>query len=88
MGKFGGCYIAARLSGLKSLEAKNIAIMMNTRALMELVVVNLGFELGVIPAPVFTMLVIMAIVSTVMTAPGLRAWLPSMDLARPVGRDA
>jgi Kef-type K+ transport system membrane component KefB len=88
MGKFGGCYIAARLSGLQRPEARNIAIMMNTRALMELVVVNLGFDLGVIPAQVFTMLVLMAIVSTIMTAPGLRAWLPSMGHVIPVGRDA
>jgi len=88
LGKFGGCYIAARLSGLKRLEARNVAIMMNTRALMELVVVNLGFELGVIPSQVFTMLVLMAIVSTIMTAPGLRAWLPSIGHAIPVGRDA
>ncbi|HYE36821.1 cation:proton antiporter [Methylocaldum sp.] len=88
MGKFGGCYIAARLSGLKRPEARNIAIMMNTRALMELVVVNLGFDLGVIPSQVFTMLVLMAIASTIMTAPGLRAWLPSMGHAIPAGRDA
>lgn len=87
-GKFGGCYLAARLAGLKRPEARNIAIMMNTRALMELVVVNLGFDLGVIPSQVFTMLVLMAIVSTVMTAPGLRAWLPSMGHAIPAGRDA
>ncbi|WP_434111637.1 cation:proton antiporter [Methylocaldum sp. GT1TLB] len=88
LGKFGGCYVAARISGLKRPEARNIAIMMNTRALMELVVINLGFELGVIPPQVFTMLVLMAIASTIMTAPGLRAWLPSIGHAIPAGRDA
>jgi len=88
LGKFGGCYIAARLAGLRRPEARNIAIMMNTRALMELVVVNLGFELGVIPSEIFTMLVLMAIASTIMTAPGLRAWLPSTGHAIPAGRDA
>jgi Kef-type K+ transport system membrane component KefB len=69
-------------------EARNIAIMMNTRALMERVVVTVGFELGVIPGQVFTMLVLMAIVSTIMTAPGVRAWPPSVGHAIPVERDA
>lgn len=57
-------------------------------SLMERVVVNVGLELGVIPGQVFTMLVLMAIVSTIMTAPGLRAWLPSIGHAIPAGRDA
>jgi Kef-type K+ transport system membrane component KefB len=52
---------------------------MNTRALMELIVINAGLDLGVIPPSVFTMLVIMAIVSTIVTTPALRAWL---ELAR------
>jgi Kef-type K+ transport system membrane component KefB len=75
IGKFGGCYIAARRSGLDARESKAIGIMMNTRALMELVVINVGLDLGVIPPTVFTMLVIMAIVSTVVTTPALRIWL-------------
>jgi Kef-type K+ transport system membrane component KefB len=78
LGKFGGCYLASRLSGLSSAEARNIGIMMNTRALMELIVVNLGYDLGVIPREVFTMLVLMAIMSTIMTAPALRQWLPGI----------
>jgi Kef-type K+ transport system membrane component KefB len=45
---------------------------MNTRALMELAVINVGLDLGVISPPMFTMLVIMAVVSTVVTAPVLR----------------
>ena len=74
-GKFGGCYFAARRSGMSTREAKAIGIMMNTRALMELVVINVGLDLGVIPANVFTMLVIMAIGSTVVTTPALKIWL-------------
>jgi len=74
-GKMAGCYWAARASGLKSREAGAIGIMMNTRALMELVVVNIGYELHVIPSTVFTMLVLMAIGSTVITMPALRIWL-------------
>ncbi|MCK7496067.1 MAG: hypothetical protein MZW92_37790 [Comamonadaceae bacterium] len=57
-----------------------IGIMMNTRALMELIVINVGYDLGVISQNVFTMLVLMAIVSTVITTPGLRVWLPQIGL--------
>ena len=75
LGKFGGGYWAARWAKLDRTEACAIGIMMNTRALMELVVINVGYDLGVIPKGVFTMLVLMAIVSTVITTPALRLWL-------------
>jgi Kef-type K+ transport system membrane component KefB len=77
VGKFGGCYLAARWSGLNHHEAKVIGIMMNTRALMELIIINVGFDLGVISQNVFTMLVLMAIFSTVITTPAMRRWLPA-----------
>jgi Kef-type K+ transport system membrane component KefB len=75
LGKFGGCYWAARWAGMDTTEARAIGIMMNTRALMELIVINVGYDLGVIPRSVFTMLVIMALVSTIITTPALRRWL-------------
>jgi Kef-type K+ transport system membrane component KefB len=75
IGKFGGCYAAARSAGLDARESRAIGIMMNTRGLMELVVLNVGLDLGVIPPDVFTMLVIMAIASTVVTTPALKIWL-------------
>jgi Kef-type K+ transport system membrane component KefB len=78
LGKFGGCYLGARLAGRAPAESRIIAVMMNTRALMELIVINVGYDLGVIPASVFTMLVIMAVVSTLVTAPALRLWLPKL----------
>jgi Kef-type K+ transport system membrane component KefB len=84
-GKFGGCYLAARRSGMNRQEARAIGIMMNTRALMELVVINVGLDLGVIPPEVFTMLVIMAIGSTVVTTPALRIWLSLNKNAKPEG---
>ena len=74
-GKFGGCYAAARRSGMSGQEARAIGIMMNTRGLMELVVINVGLDLGLIPPEVFTMLVIMAVASTVVTTPALKIWL-------------
>lgn len=76
LGKFGGCYLAARFAGLPRVESRLLGVMMNTRALMELIVLNVGYDLGVISPEMFTMLVLMAIVSTVITSPALRAWLP------------
>jgi Kef-type K+ transport system membrane component KefB len=87
LGKFGGCYLASRLAGLSAAESRNIAIMMNTRALMELIVVNLGYDLRVIPREVFTMLVLMAVISTLMAAPGLRLWLPRIGHRIPADGD-
>ena len=78
MGKFIGCGAAARWCGMTWAESGCLGIMMNTRALMELVVINVGYDLGVIPANVFTMLVLMAVVSTIITAPALRLWLPKL----------
>jgi Kef-type K+ transport system membrane component KefB len=81
LGKFGASYVAARWAGMSHHEGKVIGIMMNTRALMELIVINVGFDLGVISQQMFTMLVLMAIFSTVITTPGLRRWLPKMGVA-------
>ena len=83
-GKLCGCYVAARRSGLDVRDAKAIGIMMNTRGLMELVVLNVGLDLGVIPPAVFTMLVIMAIASNLVTTPALRSWL-KRERAEPAG---
>jgi Kef-type K+ transport system membrane component KefB len=83
LGKFGACYWAARWSNMNHEESRIIGIMMNTRALMELIVINTGYDLGVISQNVFTMLVLMAIISTVITTPGLRVWLPRAGIALP-----
>lgn len=68
-GKLGGCGLAAWLGGQSPREAFCIGTMMNTRALMELIVINLGRDLGVIPDSVFCMLVFMALATTVMATP-------------------
>ena len=83
LGKFGGAYLAARLCGMRRAEAGVMGALMNTRALMELIVINVGYDLGAISRHVFTMLVIMAIFSTVITAPLLRRWLPRAGYALP-----
>jgi len=68
-GKLCGCSLAARLSGFSWRESCAIGAMMNTRALMALIVINLGMDLGVITPSVFCMLVLMALLTTVMTTP-------------------
>ena len=83
--QFGASYLAARWAGLSRDEGKVIGIMMNTRALMELIVINVGYDLGVISQQLFTMLVLMAIFSTVITMPGLRRWLPRIGVGLPGG---
>ncbi len=75
LSKWCAAYVAARGSGFDHRQSSMLGFMMNTRALMELIVINVGFDLGVISPKMFTMLVIMAIVSTVMTTPALRHYL-------------
>ncbi len=72
LGKFGGSSVAARLTGLNWPDAASIGILMNTRGLMELVVLNIGLDLGVISPSLFAMLVIMALVTTAATTPILQ----------------
>jgi Kef-type K+ transport system membrane component KefB len=71
-GKFGGCAVAARATGFDWREAGAIGVLMNTRGLMELIVLNIGLELGVISPVVFSMMVVMALVTTVAAAPLVR----------------
>ena len=75
-GKILPVYLAARVTGSSRPEALTYGSLMNTRALMELIVLNIGYELGVLPQNVFTMLVVMAVVTTLMTGPLLRRLLP------------
>ena len=80
-GKMLGGAAGARIAGYPWRTAFAVGSLMNARALMELIVINVGFDLGVISQQVFTMLVLMAIFSTVITTPGLRRWLPKMGVA-------
>lgn len=81
VGKFGGSAVAGRLTGLRWREASAIGVLMNTRGLMELIVLNIGLDLGVISPTVFTMLVIMALVTTFATTPVLHWVYPDRELA-------
>ncbi len=75
-GKLGGCSIAARLTGSSWRDAGSIGILMNTRGLMELVVLNIGYDLGIISPVVFSMMVLMALVTTLAAVPLLRLVQP------------
>ena len=69
LGKFGGSAIAARLTGLDWRDSSALGVLMNTRGLMELIVLNIGLEMNVISPTLFAMLVIMALVTTFSTTP-------------------
>jgi Kef-type K+ transport system membrane component KefB len=69
LGKFGGSFAAASMVGLGWRDSASIGALMNTRGLMELVVLNLGLDLGIISPTIYTMMVIMALVTTFMTSP-------------------
>jgi Kef-type K+ transport system membrane component KefB len=75
-GKLGGCFLGARVAGQPAREAACVAALMNTRALMGLIAINIGLDLKLLTPALFTMLVIMALLTTAMCGPLLRWWLP------------
>jgi Kef-type K+ transport system membrane component KefB len=76
-GKFGGTYVAGRLTGLSNKMSAALGILMNTRGLMELIVLNIGLEMGVISEKLFAMMVLMALATTIATTPVLH-WLKAV----------
>jgi len=82
LGKFGGSLFAARLAGLSWQHSTVLGALMNTRGLMELIVLNIGLDLGVISPTLFAMMVIMALATTAMTAPVLN-WVLSPPQGQP-----
>ncbi|WP_454715375.1 cation:proton antiporter [Caulobacter segnis] len=69
LAKWGACYVAARLTGENHATAMGIGALMNSRGLMELIIINIGLQKGIIGPTLFSMLVLMAIVTTVMASP-------------------
>ena len=78
-GKFGGSAIAARMVGQSWKDSLSIGVLMNTRGLMQLIVLNIGYDLGILSPQIFAMMVLMALVTTFMTGPALELinWLMS-----------
>jgi Kef-type K+ transport system membrane component KefB len=69
VGKGVACWLAARLTGISNREALGIGTLMNARGLMELIIINIGLQRGIISAELFAVLVIMAVVTTLMASP-------------------
>lgn len=76
-GKFGACWMAARWTGLSNREAMGIGTLMNARGLMELIIINIGLQRGVISEALFAILAIMAVITTLMASPLFEALVGS-----------
>lgn len=77
LGKLGGCTLGARWGGASWREGLSIGALMNTRALMGLIAISVGKDLGLLNDKLFTMFIIMCLLTTATTGPMLRAWLPA-----------
>jgi Kef-type K+ transport system membrane component KefB len=90
LGKFGGSLLAARVTGMSWRDSAAVGILMNTRGLVELIVLNIGYDLGVVSPPLFAMLVIMALFTTAATTPILQFLLRGSEgtVEYPVAADA
>ena len=82
-GKLGGSMLAARATGMGWRDAVGLGVLLNTRGLVELVILGAGLELGVLTPPVYSMMVLMALVTTAMTTPVLQAL--ALGVADPAG---
>jgi Kef-type K+ transport system membrane component KefB len=70
-GKFAGTTISAKIAGQSWKDSLSLGALMNTRGLMELIILNIGYDLGVLTPEIFAMMVLMALVTTLMTGPTL-----------------
>jgi Kef-type K+ transport system membrane component KefB len=77
IGKFGGSFVAARIGGFDSRDAAALGILMNTRGLVELIVLNIGLDLNILSPTLFAMLVLMAVITTFATTPILNLLMRS-----------
>ena len=84
VGKYVGAYLGARSAGVPHWQANSLGILMNTRGLTELVILNVGQQLGLIGPELFTMLVVMAVVTTMMTGPLLGWAYPNRRIVRDI----
>ncbi len=88
VGKFAGAYSGARLLGMSNQHSGAVAVLMNTRGLTELVILSVGRELGVLDDDLFTMMVMMALITTAMAEPLLRIVYPDKAIERDIANAA
>jgi Kef-type K+ transport system membrane component KefB len=81
LGKMASSTVVAKLQGLNWRESAALGVLLNTRGLIELVILNIGYDLGVISTEMFTLMVIMALLTTFMTTPLLSLFYPKPTLA-------
>ncbi|MEU3337910.1 cation:proton antiporter [Streptomyces sp. NPDC006668] len=86
-GKFLGAYAGARLNGLGHRVSSALAILMNTRGLTELIILSVGRQLGILDARLYSLMVVMALLTTAMTGPLLQAVYPRRLAAEASARD-
>ncbi|HWJ65133.1 MAG TPA: cation:proton antiporter, partial [Nocardioides sp.] len=84
VGKYVGAYVGARLQKVPHWQASSLGLLMNTRGLTELIILNVGLEKGLLSPELFTLMVIMALVTTVMTGPLLAFTYPQRRVARDI----
>lgn len=88
LGKLGGSALSARFTGMPWSESLQLGALMNTRGLMELIALNIGYDLGILSPRIFTMLVIMALATTVLTGPLLTLFGAKRPAREPGNREA
>lgn len=80
VGKLVGSMLASRFTGMSWRDSFSIGILMNTRGLMELIVLNIGYDLGIISPTIFVMMVLMALITTFITGPLLKLSIPTEEI--------
>jgi len=83
-GKFGGAYYGARLTGVRPRQAGALAALMNTRGLTELVILTVGLQLHILDKALYSLMVVMAVVTTAMAGPLLRVIYPEQIMQRDI----
>jgi Kef-type K+ transport system membrane component KefB len=84
LGKLGGSAVTARLTGMSWSDSLQLGALMNTRGLMELIALNIGYDLGILSPRIFTMLVIMALATTMLTGPLLTLFRERHSVSDPL----
>jgi Kef-type K+ transport system membrane component KefB len=84
VGKFGGAYVSGRLSGIPARQAGALATLMNTRGLTEIVILTTGLQLGIVSVRLYSLMVVMALVTTAMAGPVLNVIYPARFVRRDI----
>lgn len=87
VGKIGGSGIAARLTGLSTRESLAIGFAMNTKGLVEIIILNIGLDAKIISSQIFAIMVLFAIATTLVTSPSIDWLLPKVDYVPSVTED-